>query len=373
MDLGLNIHALTKRSKPVRSKRVAYTILVLSLLCILIFIGDKRGANRRSVSVTHQQDLIAAPGGLGISLGLFASDPRWDYHELIKEISGLGASQILIVIPLHQESHTSISPTLNIPLEVLDKTIRQSQERGLQVSLMPIIKLNQRRMNLWRGVLDPEKPKVWWSNYRYELKRIARVAQRLGVVRLIIGSELCSLEADLNHWGELIALLRARFSGTLSYSANWDHYQKIPFWTLLDEIAVTAYFPLRRQEETQNAWRKYLKEREIFASDHKRPLVISEYGYPALDSALNQPWDETTNAPFNPSLQARLVGEATRVILDRIASQDPSLRAAFLWNWFGFGGQGDRGYTLRGREGEQVLKQILERSNPTPTQSTLDE
>lgn len=332
-------------------------MIVSSILLLTIGLVFKPKPSRKAYQ--PQLSSLHTSEGFGISLGLFASQADWDYQGLLNEIYQVGARQIMIVVPINQESHLSNTPSLGVAIERIRTTLGQAKTLGFNITLMPVIKLRQRQMNYWRGTLAPTRPNLWWSNYRVELKRLASLAKQEKVERLIIGAELCSLEHEYEHWADLIQLIRQRFPGALSYSANWDHYQEIKFWPLLDELAVTAYVPIARESEIAQTWQAYLKQVTDFAHKQKRPLLISEYGYPALDSAMSQPWNETTPAALNTQLQSRLIKGSTQFLLKQIRSEDVGLKAAFLWNWFGFGAQKDRGFSPRKREAEQVLKQLL--------------
>jgi len=350
---------------PPKARALLRGAALLALLALIGAVITQRASQRGQLKLTHTPQLSAQAlsEGVGVSLGLFASDPAWDYEVFLKELKALGVERLMIVVPLKQDTHTSSAPWLGVPMGVIGRTLSQASALGFKLSLMPVIQLEHRRMDIWRGKLAPQAPERWWGNYSADLRRLAALAERLGVERLVIGSELCSLEGELKRWEALISLTRAHFKGALTYSANWDHYREVPFWALLDEVSVTAYFPLASLHTLEGQWRAYLSEVERFAAEQGaqgegRPLLITEYGYPALESALKEPWNETTRAPFAPKLQAELVARSTSLLKERSA-QGERLRGAFLWNWFGFGGSLDRGYTLRGREGEERLKAAL--------------
>ena len=313
---------------------------------------------------------------IGVSLGLFASDPLWNYEPLIIEISELGVEQLLIAIPLKQSSDKDNNPILGVPLEVLHRTIKQAQNSKLKITLMPIVLLEERQMNTWRGKLAPSNPDLWWRNYNSELKRIGFLAQNLQLERLIVGTELCSLEKSSSRWKSLILELRKIYDGQLTYSANWDHYEAISFWEDLDEISLTAYFPIDSTHSIEDDWQKFLSEAEEYALTKQRPLLITEYGYPSLSSALREPWNETVKASSDQELQAVLVERSTKLLLDEIAKNKRlGVQQAFLWNWFGKGGDSDHGYTLRGKLGEARFRRLIlnnkhQNANDSPTHST---
>ena len=289
----------------------------------------------------------------GVSLGLFSQDPLWDYEEFISEISAVGASDILIVIPFAQETIHSSNPVQHIPISHIEDIVEKAQKRGLLVSIMPIIQLSRRGEGMWRGVLQPDDAQLWWSNYRALVFQLAVLAQREQVQRLYTGSELCSLEGDRNSWKSMIEGIRKRYSGRVSYSANWDHYQEVPFWSDLDEISITEYSPI--QGDVQDHWIQKKKELVSFAAEKQIPVIVSEYGYPSLDSAAQFPWDETHVAERHFNLQAILVDGAMSVLYgERPTSSD--LLGAFYWNWFGFGGEFDGGFSPRGKPVQEVIK-----------------
>ncbi len=285
----------------------------------------------------------------GVSLGLFASDPFWDYGSLIEEIVAHNATDILIVVPLVQSDITSSGVRLTLPPETIQRTLQQVRESGLRLSVMPIVQLGKKRSSeSWRGVLEPADPGRWWSNYRAAARRLATWAERAEADRFFVGSELCSLEGQEGHWRELVGSVRSRFSGKVTYSANWDHYRDIAYWDMLDEVSVTAYFPVDRAPAV--AWRQALREMITFSDGVGHPLLVSEYGYPAIETAGRTPWDETTSALADPQLQAELIATALSE-MDRT-----SVRGGFLWNWFGLGGSRDLGYSPRGRPSAEVIR-----------------
>lgn len=350
----------------IRTQLRVFVALLVLIFFSSIFLKEKKDFNDEHFSLSTQE----VSKGLGVSLGLFASDPSWDYWEFLEELSALRVTRLMLVIPLKQTDHQSSAPWLGVPLSTIERTVRQAKSLRFHLSLMPVILLQNRSMDRWRGVLNPEDLDAWWSNYNSDIRRLADLAQREGFERFVIGAELCSLESQIDRWRSLIQSLRTRFNGYLTYSANWDHYQEVPFWALLDEVSITAYFPLISLETLEEEWQGHLNEMERFAQsitveghNHKtkgRPLVVSEYGYPALKSALSRPWDETYQADFDPQLQAELVTRVTRLLHTRMSTSTAPLNNTFLWNWFGFGGLQDTGYTLRGRVGQAKLQALFE-------------
>lgn len=290
-----------------------------------------------------------AGDGHGVALGLFASDPLYDYGPLVAEIAETGASELLIAVPWSLPDSESAALRSGVPKQALATLLRQARAQELAVTVMPIVVLQDRSDGAWRGTLSPHDEALFWRNYDALLRSVAVDAQRGGAQRLIIGSELNSLESDPT-WPARIQTTRQTFRGSLSYSANWDRYAQVSFWQHLDSVSVSAYFPV----EGPQTWEQELATLHAFAGAQQRPLVLSEYGFPALSSAAERPWDETTGAEFDPQLQAQLLEQA----LAALQAEPP--QAAFLWNWFGTGSPNEASFTPRARPAADVLRQAFE-------------
>ena len=284
--------------------------------------------------------------GDGISLGLFASDPLYDYAHLIDEVADVGADALMVVVPVYLATSQASDPTLGVPSPVLLATLHQARAVGLSTTVMPIIHLQTRsHARDWRGGLTPDDPERFWSEYAATIDRVAVLAELGGAERLVVGSELSSLEPELARWQAVIAQVRSRFSGRLTYSANWDRHAEVQFWPQLDEVGVSAYHPV--SFDRAGAWAAALASARETASD--MPLVITEYGYPALASAAERPWDDQTGAPLDEAAQAALYDEA----LSALACASPT--ASFAWNWFGHPSDPSSLFSPRGRPAADVL------------------
>lgn len=105
-------------------------------------------------------------------------------------------------------------------------------------------------------------------------------------------------------WRQLIAEVRERYSGVLTYAANFDQYELVAFWGELDLISINAYFPLRRHflpeigdEELaallENRWRVHLDRldrfrRRIGLDEHR--FLLTELGYIHRANSTIEPW-----------------------------------------------------------------------------------
>jgi len=309
------------------------------------------------------------PRQRGVALGLFAEDVSFSYAPLLAEIAGLGATHVALVVPLYQDHaastelrlHTRFSPTL----ETVADTIREAGRAGLEVTLFPIVRLlAPRSPKEWRGTLRPGDVDAWFVSYGQMVGDLASLATLTGATRLVIGSELSTLEGDVKRWGKLIEFIRAVFSGTLVYSSNWDHYQDARLFDLVDEIGVVAYFNLREASGPSDvaslaaSWRRIARDIESDLARYEKPFILTEVGYRSRTGATAAPWDESEGGTPDPGEQQRGF-EAFREAWTKPGLAHARLDGLYIWNWYGYGGPKTTGYTPRGKPATATVRQIL--------------
>jgi hypothetical protein len=327
-------------------------------------------ASESSADLLPARDQISRdPVQRGVALGLFAEDVSFSYAPLLDEIAALGASHVALVVPLYQTDatssrlylHTRFSPTL----EAIADAIRDARRAGLEVTLFPIVRLsNPRSPTEWRGTLHPAEPDAWFASYGQMAGDLASLATLTGATRLVVGSELSTLDGDVARWGKLLTYVRAVFSGTLVYSANWDHYRDARLFELVDEIGVTGYFELRKPSAPSDvqslaaSWRRIGRDLESDLSKYDKPFLFTEIGYRSRAGATAAPWDETSGG--TPDLAEQQRGfEAFRLAWTEPLTARSHLDGLYIWNWYGYGGPGTTSYTPRGKPAAMTVKEIL--------------
>ncbi len=326
--------------------------------------------------------LLAAPLGAapavvapvrGVALGLFAEDAGWSYRPLLAEIAAAGADHVELVVPWYQADASSTEivdhPRFTPPAEAIVAAVRDARAAGLAVTLFPIVRLSAPRTpDEWRGTLAPRDRAAWWRSYRARLVELARLAAREHVAVLSVGSELSTLDGDRARWAPLVAEVRRVFHGRLTYSGNWDHFQKVALYDLVDELGLCGYFPLadraeaaRRPatvEELVRAWRDLRDELERFARKLGRPLLFTELGYLSQRGAAAWPWDEGAREPVDLEEQRRAYQAFRRVWQD---APPDAFAGVYFWNWYGWGGPTSRGYTPRNKPALDELRAFFTR------------
>ena len=321
------------------------------------------------VALPSRRRVNRDPVQRGVALGLFAEDVSFSYAPLLAEIAALGASHVALVVPLYQVHggstqlglHTRFSPTL----EAIADTIRDARRTGLEVTLFPIVRLlSPRSPKEWRGTLRPDSVDAWFASYGQLVGDLASLATLTGATRLVIGSELSTLDGDVDRWGKVITFVRAVFSGTLVYSANWDHYREARLFELVDELGVTAYFSLRETsgpsdvEALTATWRHLGRTLEADLAIYNKPFLFTEVGYRSRSGATASPWDETSGGTPDVAEQQRGFEAFRQAFTEPLAARG-RIDGIYIWNWYGYGGPGTTSYTPRGKPAVMTIKRIL--------------
>lgn len=244
-----------------------------------------------------------------------------------------------------------------------------AHRQGLKVMLKPQIWIMGKYTGdmTWPSVAAWE---AWEADYTRYLMIMARLADSLGVEMLCVGTEWkTSVRARPQFWSGIIDSVRGVYRGKLTYAANWDDYDDVPFWAKLDYIGVNAYWPLSTAKTPTLAalcrvWHPIVRELGSFAAAQKKPILFTEYGYLSVDSCAWRTWEREGNLG-----QIARNDAAQAVALDAIwqsFSAEPWWAGGFLWKWFpnGMGHEGfpEKDYSPQGKVGEDVLRRWFSRS-----------
>lgn len=243
------------------------------------------------------------------------------------------------------------------------KTIEMAHENGLNVMLKPQIYIP----GAWVGEMDHGTEQAWqeWeASYKSYILDMARIAADLDVSILCIGTEFKkSTEQRPNYWYRLIEDIREIYCGRITYSSNWDNYQNIPFWSKLDFIGISTYFPLSDAptpsvRQLVRAWQPIKEELKDFSQSMDRPILFTEFGYLSVDQCAHKTWElESKVKQLNVNEEAQ--ANAIRAIFEVFWSES-FWAGGFLWKWFpnGQGHEGyiERDYTPQDKLAEEILK-----------------
>jgi hypothetical protein len=225
--------------------------------------------------------------------------------------------------------------------------------------------------DFWRGALMTKNDADWAifaEEYARYILDYAQIADSLGVELFCIGTEMkrTALEKP-EYWSNLIKRVKEVYKGPLVYAANWDSYDKIDFWDELDYIGVDAYFPLSKlqkpkYEELLQSWETYGQKLQKLSEKHKKPIILTEWGYQNEDYVGTEPW---ANGRYNGvgGVNNQAQADAYKSMFESIWEK-PWMKGVFVWRWSSYSqARNLPDYSPRSKPAEQILKQWFQGEN----------
>ena len=235
---------------------------------------------------------------------------------------------ITLIVVWNQPNSTSVDiapgPEAEPDANVV-AAIRAARRLHMRVILRPYIDPLD---GVWRGQIQPTSVSAWFKSYNAFILHYATIAQKQHADGFVVGSELATMAKQASQWRSLIRRVRSRFSGFLTYQANWGGEEtNVTWWDALDAISISAYYPIAAAPgasvDTLVAGWFHLIDRdrgehrwfatiEYLHNRYDRPVMFGEIGYRPVPEAAIQPWNvELTGS--DPSVQANAYDAAFRV------------------------------------------------------------
>jgi hypothetical protein len=277
-------------------------------------------------------------------------------------LAATGAGWVSILLTGYQDTETSTSVYRDPQRTPSDTGLLQAIDRahamGLQVVLKPHIDCQN---GAWRGMIEFGNEPDWTSwfvSYGTFLNHYAELAETAKVEQFCVGCEFCRTAHRTADWLTVIAEVRARFSGLITYAANWDNYAAVTFWDALDYVGIDGYFELTdlldpAPAELLAAWVPWEADIAAFAQSTDQKIVFTEIGYRSVDGANIYPWQWSTGGTIDLQEQADCYEAALQTFWHR-----DYFRGFFWWAWEvdpEQGGPTDDGYTPYGKPAADVL------------------
>ena len=260
-------------------------------------LGLVRGANAASpVTWEHK----------GFSLPSWSTDGLNGSGPALEQLASSGANSVTFVVSWYTPNHlsTDMYQTGNTASDAaLAWAIQKARSLGLKANL----KLHlESQDGLWRAYIDPPNPDVWFANYSALVNHYADLGQQYGLSLIVIGAELISMSANpayADKWRSLVASARQRYTGKLTYSANWgtgdfaEEYPRITWWDALDYLGISGYFELATTltptvQQLNDSWTTWRSTKIApFQQLWGKPVIFTEGGYRSADGTAMHPWN----------------------------------------------------------------------------------
>ncbi len=304
----------------------------------------------------------------------------------IEQAYRANANHLTLIIPFQQDNISSnfIYKSGAAPTDVaLVHAINKAHSLGMGVTIKPHV---DPKDGHWRADISPPDRNGWFSNYASMLNSYATLAQQNRVEQIMVGAELISMSTftsnsdNTQRWRSLIAGVRQRFSGKLTYSANWggnfyaEEFTHIGFWDALDYVGISAYFELATYNnpsvsQLMDSWNYYNTNKiQPFQQSQNKPVLFTEVGYRSVDGAAQHPWDSQRPGAYNSQEQVNGITAMTQ-----FWSSIPWMAGIQYWSWISDAnccGAGDTGYEPQNKPGYDALKTGFDSGNVVPTPLT---
>jgi hypothetical protein len=309
----------------------------------------------------------------GLSLLVYGQDPSpASYARLLDRLVADDLNSLSIAFPVYTDGlHSNlVHPGADTPSDAaLAALVGQAKARGFTVMLRPVLD-EASILPHWRGQIQPTSPSAWFQSYGAIVVSYARLAQRAGADSIGVGTELDSMEPNVDGWRRLIAGVRQVFSGEITYSVNWEtsaSNYRTGFWPDLDFLSVDAYFPLDRTPAVATIpqmtadWQRWLDLLQGLNRPFGKPIVFTEVGVAPKLGAHLKPWNTQAGTQLDLEEQ-RAYYEAT------CAATTRSISGLYWWA-AGPGLPGDlaaEDYNPLGRPAEAAMQACYAGLPPSP-------
>jgi hypothetical protein len=283
--------------------------------------------------------------------------------------TGAGWAGLLTTWYMETKSSSAIAPNPDSSNDddVVRRAIDEMHGLGLKVMLKPHVDV---RDGTWRAQIAPGDVERWWGSYTAFMDHSVEIAAEKNVAMLCIGTELASMSGSVHaaRWAGLIARIRSRYSGLLTYAANGvdaaDEFTSVSFWPQIDLLGVDVYTPLTDKTnptriELVAGWRRNRSGQDMVAAfqnlqrAYGKPVIFTEIGYRSADGANRAPWDWGISAPADASEQA----DCYAAMYEVWSKEASWMKGPFWWAWdVSAPKTGDSGYNPRGKPAEDVLR-----------------
>lgn len=362
-----------------RNRALVAALAVVAAVVLAIVVGGDRvrtGASGTTAAATATAPVVPpvdagwSERGMNVTAyqpQVFASDAAGAQLDAIKTT---GTTQIGIVVTWYQPNRTANAVAPDPAKSATDDDVRAlasaAKARGMTIALKPQVDVLD---GTFRGDIAPSDPSAWMRSYGDFVNHIADLATETGATTLVVGTELSSLSGRTDDWRALIGQVRGKFTGTLTYGANWvDEAERIGFWDALDIIGVDAYMPLSKNDpnppiaDLVKGWQPWKQRLDTLRQKINKAVLFTELGYPSRLCAAQRPSQEGSGA-VSQEAQRRAYVAAFRAW-----KGVTWFHGVWWWDWPAAGPDPtlDAGsYTPAGKTAQAALTEWLTGTKPT--------
>lgn len=295
----------------------------------------------------------------------FGSSESDESLALLAETNTEWISLCLSWVQSNTTSHDiNPDPTHTPTLDSVEHAIKEAHSLGLKVMLKPMVdtmeeETTQGYSTVWRGEIQPSDE--WFTSYSIFINFFAEFAEENNVELFSVGCEFKATTPEKEQWEAVIAGVRERYSGPITYAADWTNYKNIEWWDSVDYVGIDAYFLLSlfnndpTLEELENSWNNYADEIETWLSTVNKPVIFPEIGYRSGDGTNAAPSNYWTDMPVDLQEQRNCYEASFQALWNR-----NWFYGFYWWTWTHNptdGGPNDSSHTPQNKPAQDVVTQ----------------
>lgn len=283
-----------------------------------------------------------------------------------------GINYMCLAVPMLIKDAHSIGINFEYGNSISDldiiETVKYAHSKGVKVCLKPMVNCVD---GTWRArIVFPDMGEgeediywnAWFKDYSDFMTHYAEIAEYTGCEMLCIGCEMCGTERKHQHWKSLISELRKIYSGKLVYNTNHGHEEDVTWFSDVDYVGTSAYFPVGLSDISEEGmikgWEKVKEEMKSVHERFKKPVCFVEIGCRSASTCSTMPWDfEHKNLPHDEEEQAMFYDSCLSVF-----GKEDWFAGMFWWDWSTFiydsseEASKENGFNIHLKKAETVLK-----------------
>ncbi|MCQ2495005.1 MAG: glycosyl hydrolase [Lachnospiraceae bacterium] len=273
--------------------------------------------------------------------GVYNSPAGYESRRLLMET---GINWVCLAFSVKQEHFYSTEIKFdyrkNIPDLELISTIKDFHDNNIKVCLKPMIDTED---GVWRALINfPDEAmngedyywKKWFESYTAYLVHYADIAEYTGCEMFCLGCEMLASERKEALWLETIREVKKHYHGLYTYNTNHGKEEKAAWYSELDYLGTSAYYPVAKGagaslEEMKAEWEKIADHLEEVSKKLNKPILFVEIGCRSAAGCAAMPWDfNHKDFPRSEEEQANFYEAALSVMNKR-----DWFAGFFWWDW----------------------------------------
>jgi hypothetical protein len=296
----------------------------------------------------------------GMTVSCQTWGPEWGspaMQQSLAELRGLGVDWVAIHPYASVDRDGSLRFTPVEELDFLERAVSFAAAEKQRLFWKPHLAYWGRFA--WRGEIafaDEAQWRRFFADYERWITDHARFAEKHRLPLLAVGTELEKTVHREREWRHIIAKVREVYSGRITWAANWDGVERVPFWDAVDLIGVQAYFPIAddarpTRAQMEGRWRSLRAKLRDLSRRKNRRVVLTEIGYPRARGAAKEPWKPSNDKSDDViALRRELMDVALAQIGD-----EPIIDGAFWWKWMPGAAPWDADFSMKDPEAREAL------------------